>query len=98
MLDKDVLKCSTCKIALIKKLNTDDFHGAQVWWIHGDLWRDGQAASDCPCGKMKASDYHFAFHTLRLSHSLFAPECTHLQRRQDPGLLGHTVEERSLVW
>lgn len=32
------------------------------------------------------------------SPKVFSPECSHLQRREGTGILGHAVEERSLEW
>lgn len=30
----------------------NDFQG---WWLYGDIWRNGQTASYCPCGEMNSA-------------------------------------------
>lgn len=72
-------------------------HIFQVWRIYGDIWRDGQTASYCPCGKMKSpiTFHRDTFLSARLLN-LFSPECSYFQGCEGSGILGHTVEERSL--
>lgn len=73
-------------------------HVFQVGRIYGDIWRDGQTASNRPCGKMKPSDLTFLRDSLSLNalNKLIPPERSHFQGREGSGILGHTVEERSL--
>lgn len=34
-------------------IKEDVFCAVQDWGHHGDIWRNGQAASYCACGKLK---------------------------------------------